>query len=879
MERLGRVVSPVLLLLAVIGCGGPSSQGAPDGAPDAFAGDQSRGSDALFDPDGTVVNPYRDGDTWLLRNGEFRVRFDAQRLLHIERMIDGEYVSVVKGAEAWIELRNGTSGALEYMRSSEMTLKGVSGGREEDLFPLGGSNSERLRIAFGSEISTQPLMTWTVRLVGPGRLVFELELNHNHGRPVVRLCPFSVDGNRGGALWLGQDPKQHVVLDNGSDIYLDFVARAFAVGKGNSLMFPPGNVSNWSLGVSGPDPNSGLAAGFLSFDHGVGLVALDADKDVAQSDGGRTSFTRLEGFVVYEPERPLGTVLGGGPLTESFYLDLSPVPLTTSPMQPGATVVDVWQRRHMGLEGYAQAFADWNRKQVANPPLTGWNSWGGGGGSGGLGQGIDEPTILKNLDYMVEDFQGVGMNHFLIDDGWQLETGDWESHPEKFPSHEGQEGMRWMADQIRAKGLVPGLWIAPFWVKRNSKLAQEHPDWLADINEYGGLLIKENDATLDLTNPEVLEWLDALFTKVCQTWGYKVIKLDFSYFALFATNLHDPNVTASEAYHNALKRIRKIMGDDGYLIGISATGLFFDVADGGRTTLDNMPWWGDGEKQGIKQTVLTASHRSFLNRLWNNHPDLIFFREDYGLTWKEAKAFLDFATIQGGILKLGETYEAFDQNPEWLEAVRHRLPGVALQADPQDVYAKKYPEAWAGKLGPLEPWETSDRNTWAVALFNWGVNEELPSGTALGEQSREVVACVPGMEGAVEIDTLDLSCRRLTEPFVRRTLAPRTSALLLVSKEDAHSVRLLATNRHWAGGMADVLQESWAGESGGAYEVTLSTPGTMEGVLIQVPSGFSLQVMQPAGATVQAACDGVMRVQFVPTGPQTVLVVKLAQDQ
>lgn len=495
-----------------------------------------------------------------------------------------------------------------------------------------------------------------------------------------------------------------------------------------------------------------------------------------------------------------------------------------------------------------------------------------------MGQGIDEATILKNLDYMVEDFQGVGMNHFLIDDGWQLETGDWESHPEKFPTHGGKEGMHWMADQIRGKGLVPGLWIAPFWVKRNSKLALEHPDWLADINEFGGLLIKENDATLDLTNPDVLEWLDALFTKVCKTWGYKVIKLDFSYFALFATNLHDPNVTAAEAYHNALKRIEYLMGDDGYLIGISATGLFFDVADGGRTTLDNMPWWGDGEKQGIKQTVLTASHRSFLNRLWNNHPDLIFFRDDYGLTWNEAKAFLDFATIQGGILKLGETYEAFHQNPEWLEAVRHRLPGVALQADPQDVYVKKYPEAWVGPLRPIMPPVYTDRNVKAVALFHWGLNELLPSGSALGEEPREVVACVPGMEGAVEIDTSDLSCRRLTEPFVSRTLAARTSALLLVSKEEAHPVRLLATNRHWAGGLADVVEESWGGDAGGDYQVTLSTPGTMEVALIQVPSGKLLQVLQPEDATVQPACDGVMRLQFVPTGAQTVLVMKLASN-
>ena len=48
-----------------------------------------------------------------------------------------------------------------------------------------------------------------------------------------------------------------------------------------------------------------------------------------------------------------------------------------------------------------------------------------------------------------------------------------------------QNGMAWMADQIIAKGMIPGLWIAPFLVSKTSAMAAQHPDWFAAPSALG----------------------------------------------------------------------------------------------------------------------------------------------------------------------------------------------------------------------------------------------------------------------------------------------------------------------------------------------------------------------------------------------------------
>ena len=207
--------------------------------------------------------------------------------------------------------------------------------------------------------------------------------------PLKEVSPLVVDPDTGGGLFIGTDPYQHAVVDDGADMYFDFAARVYRVSKGDSLWFAGrGGVSNWNTALFDPASGRSVTAGFLSFQRGIGLIANDYKPDLALEDDGRKGFTRFEGFVRYDPHRGWDDIENGWGRSfgELFYVDfLAPTPFD-------------------GLERYASRYAQHHEKKLWTDIPTGWNSWGGGGGEGGLGTNINEAIVYANLEAMIEDF-------------------------------------------------------------------------------------------------------------------------------------------------------------------------------------------------------------------------------------------------------------------------------------------------------------------------------------------------------------------------------------------------------------------------------------------------------------------------------------------
>ncbi|MBL8968653.1 MAG: alpha-galactosidase, partial [Spirochaetaceae bacterium] len=138
---------------------------------------------------------------------------------------------------------------------------------------------------------------------------------------------------------------------------------------------------------------------------------------------------------------------------------------------------------------------------------------------------VAEPNLIRDY-YLARGRPTV----FQIDDGWQRTVGEWEIHEGKFP-----RGLKRLAARAEEKGLVPGLWLAPFLVTRSSAVFRDHPDWL--LRGKGGRLVSagwnpnwEGDFfCLDLSIPEVGDYLEALFERVVEDWGFRYLKLDFLY--------------------------------------------------------------------------------------------------------------------------------------------------------------------------------------------------------------------------------------------------------------------------------------------------------------------------------------------------------------
>jgi alpha-galactosidase len=94
---------------------------------------------------------------------------------------------------------------------------------------------------------------------------------------------------------------------------------------------------------------------------------------------------------------------------------------------------------------------------------------------------------------------------------------------------------------------------------------------------------------LDVTHPEVLEWLDQLIRKV-RSWGYGYFKLDFLYIGGFVGKRYSA-MPREVAYRNALRVLREAAGN-AYILACGAPILpSLGLCDGLRVGPDVAPFW------------------------------------------------------------------------------------------------------------------------------------------------------------------------------------------------------------------------------------------------------------------------------------------------
>jgi alpha-galactosidase len=287
-------------------------------------------------------------------------------------------------------------------------------------------------------------------------------------------------------------------------------------------------------------------------------------------------------------------------------------------------------------------------------PFRVWCSWYS------LYTEISEQKLLKIL----ADLGELPFDVFQIDDGWQLNIGDWEPN-EKFPS-----GMASFASHIKDTGRKAGLWLAPLLVTPSAGLFHEHPEWLLH-NEKGNLVSAGFNwgsqlYALDTTHPGALKWLQILMRKIRQ-WGYDYFKLDFlSAGAL--PGKHHTDMPREAAYRQGLEVIRQSLGDAYFLacgapilpsLGLcDAIRIGPDVAEIGFSDFrDNA--LRNFTTPGLRNALRTSLHRLWLSPLVHVDPDVVYFRSSQNnLTRDEMK----FQQAMGEICR----FKACSDVPSWM---------------------------------------------------------------------------------------------------------------------------------------------------------------------------------------------------------------------
>lgn len=119
-----------------------------------------------------------------------------------------------------------------------------------------------------------------------------------------------------------------------------------------------------------------------------------------------------------------------------------------------------------------------------------------------------------------------GMEMLIIDDGWfgnrnddASSLGDWTECEKK------TGGLKSLSEELHKIGLKFGIWIEPEMISPNSDLFRAHPEYVLR-NPKREPILERNQLYLDLTNPEVMDFVYKSVENVIINYGADYVKWD-----------------------------------------------------------------------------------------------------------------------------------------------------------------------------------------------------------------------------------------------------------------------------------------------------------------------------------------------------------------
>ena len=460
------------------------------------------------------------------------------------------------------------------------------------------------------------------------------------------------------------------------------------------------------------------------------------------------------------------------------------------------------------LELFAATYAKAFQVQL-NPVVNGWCSWFY------THRDITEDEVLLNAEFVAKHLKPYGMQVIQIDDGYYRAFGDWEGN-EKFP-----HGMKWLADRIRALGLTPGLWVAPYVINKAADLAQKHPEYL--VKGLDGRPHPIGDGTnfaLDITHPGGKEWLRNLFDTVANKWGYDFIKIDFVEWSLLAApRYHNPAISRAQAYRLGFQIMRDTIGPHRHLLDCGPSQNTVGLLDSVRIELD-LPelTWEQYTGRFYANAPAAAKRYYFHGRTWINDDDQL------GLAWltpSQAEAAATIIAMSGGTVISSD--RLVDLDPGRMETLTKILPAYGIAARPIDLFRNQFPRIFALPVKrPFGEWLL-------LAVFNYDTKSTLTEKIALSELGLDPSKIYLAFEFwnrefAGEIrDHLDLNVNP-------------SSVRLLSLREAVPHPQLVGTGRHVTQGALDLDALEWAEPE---LKGTLNGEAfTRNDLFIHIPKGY-----------------------------------------
>jgi len=375
---------------------------------------------------------------------------------------------------------------------------------------------------------------------------------------------------------------------------------------------------------------------------------------------------------------------------------------------PSASLASDWAclqlvdlQKPLALDPYLCAVAKENgaRKGAVSP--TGWCSWYQ------FFAKVRGDRLAQNVDWVAQNRVRYPLEIVQLDDGYESHVGDWEHTHSDFDIP-----LEVVSRGIAQSGGTPGLWIAPFVAAHDSRLARDHPHWI--LRKHSGAPVGIGytwglrTRALDVSHPEVREFIRHTVQTAAQAWGFRYLKLDFLYAGALIGERQDRSRTRAQAYSQVMQDIRLAAGPATHLLGCGGPlgpgiGVFDsmrigpDVAIGWNPSYPGVPALPrrDPEFPAVRNALRNALSRAHLHRRWwVNDADCVLLRPAgraglHGtpgvasrLTEAEAQTMLTVNSMLAGSMIVSDHLPSLPESRlAWLSRLLPLLPDGAQVRD------------------------------------------------------------------------------------------------------------------------------------------------------------------------------------------------------
>ncbi len=416
------------------------------------------------------------------------------------------------------------------------------------------------------------------------------------------------------------------------------------------------------------------------------------------------------------------------------------------------------------LEAYADRAAEYMHAIPTGDLPVGWCSWSC------YYNDVTEEKIRRAADGQVKYTKPGQPNLVQIDDGWQKSgsfPGNYVTDEAKFP-----EGMAATAKYVTDRGMVFGLWLAPFLLSDQSEFYEELKPLSLETVTLG-----EHFHPFDLGDPRYHEHLRKVFRRMTEEYGARYFKLDFlaasiRYFLPDRSgHVRFKDGFCVECLRKALQVVRDTVGPDVFMISCGAPTLAAaGILNGARMSTDII--WGKDPSfptywQIMKDCVKTVSWRWFLNRkVFVNDPDGLVSRDvdqgdGFNCTWSEAELWSIAVAMSGGSVLSNDELE--NLSPARRRLYTRLLPPIGKSGRPVDMFEQPAPVAHVLDY---------DENVKLLALYNFG--------DKMADLSFDLSRI--GMAGALAVDRMSDKVIGIVDELKVVNADPHSGALFLLRK-------------------------------------------------------------------------------------------------